>query len=472
MTITELIASYKRDIEIERRALRVILDRAKAEGRDMLTDTEKNACEIGTANLEDLRSKLERAEVIEREEADYEAHKHERYPTKAGLLRSDGTQVMHVGEEPHTYSRANDPEGQGRQFMLDVARGSLFGESAAQARLQRHQHEMRIDLGSRGGMEYRTDSYADSSDFPGLVIPQYLTDMFQPLAQNARPLADHMKPHQLPSEGLSVEVATGATGVSVVVNPGELGVPTPVGNFTVAPLTLAVNTVQTYATVSRQAIERGRTENVLMENMNGEMAAALDNMLLYQTTNGLHTVAVRNEFDDGSPTFAAMYPKIVAAISKAAGVAKNQAGELFVIAHPRRLFWAESEMSDTWPMVSQAGIPGLAGAAAGRMDYPGMSIQLPCGVMMYGDYNVATAGLDGDNPPDGGTEDIIYVVSRNQSVLLEEPNRVRYLRAEQPASPQLGVLFVMYEYAAFSHAMIANVHQKVDGTSTVAPSGF
>lgn len=375
----------------------------------------------------------------------------------------------HVTSEEHVYSRGNDPNGQ--KFLLDVARGTLFGEASAQARLQRHQHEARVDMHGSGQMEYRTDSYADSSDFPGLVVPQYLTSLFQPMAANARPLADAMRHETLSSEGLHVELATGATGVSVVVNPGELVTPTPVGNFDVAPLELDVNTIQTYATVSRQAIERGRTESALLQNMHSAMAAKLDDMLLYQTTNGLHTVATRVEWDDATPTGSLLYPKLIALVSKVEGVAKDQSGQIFLVAHPRRMRWLMSEMTDTWPLIGQPNIRPMAGGEANGGVYPNLRMTLPCGTEMIGDFNISILGLDGDNPPDGGTihttgEDSIFAVAKNQSILFEETNQVKYIRAEQPAAPQLGILYVLYQYAAFTHAMLSGVHFKLDGTGT------
>lgn len=319
-TIAELVSGIEDEIITNKEHQdRLANELATAEKNDPRYVAMFRDLEHARAAQRRLNAKLANARQIEKEEAETDAKSREVH-VNPGLPQAHFTregkpaydQVARIGEEPHTYSRDRDPQGQGRQFMLDVARGTLFGEAEAQQRLQRHQHEMRVDRHGSGAMEYRTDSYADTSDFPGLIIPEYLTNLYQPLAANARPLANAMRHERLGSEGMHVELATGATGVSVVVNPGELSTPTPVGNFSVAPLELDVNTIQTYATVSRQAIERGRTENVLLQNMYSAMAAALDNELLYQTTNGLHTVATRVEWDEVSPTGAKLYPKLIA----------------------------------------------------------------------------------------------------------------------------------------------------------------
>ena len=111
------------------------------------------------------------------------------------------------------------------------------------------------------------------------------------------------------------------------------------------------------------------------------------------------------------------------------------------------------------------GAPGTAG-------YPQMEMVLPCGLRCIADYNVPILGLNGDDPADGGTQDIIYVTSTRQNLLFEAPNRDVLIRAEAPAANQLGVLFVLYQYAAYTHAQIANAHAKVDGTGTIAPTDF
>ena len=253
MKIQEVIASHEANIKRDRAEIERILNRAQAAGLKDLSEVDSRRIDMLFANIDTAKEAIAQANAIVAEEAGYSARSAERFDPMTGKRIESGRTAghefrAHVTSEEHVYSRGNDPNGQ--KFLLDVARGTLFGEASAQARLQRHQHEARVDMHGSGQMEYRTDSYADSSDFPGLVVPQYLTSLFQPMAANARPLADAMRHETLSSEGLHVELATGATGVSVVVNPGELVTPTPVGNFDVAPLELDVNTIQTYATVT------------------------------------------------------------------------------------------------------------------------------------------------------------------------------------------------------------------------------
>ena len=73
----------------------------------------------------------------------------------------------------------------------------------------------------------------------------------------------------------------------------------------------------------------------------------------------------------------------------------------------------------------------------------------------------------------GGTQDILYVVSDSECILLESPQRETFIRAEAPAANQLGVMLVCYSYfaATFSRYAATSV-QRINGTGTVPPAGF
>ena len=75
-------------------------------------------------------------------------------------------------------------------------------------------------------------------------------------------------------------------------------------------------------------------------------------------------------------------------------------------------------------------------------------------------------GLDGDDPADGGDEDIVYVYSRAQFKVFEPANREILIRAQAPTANMLGIMYVVYEPFAYYGQGIDGAMAKVDGTGT------
>ena len=374
--------------------------------------------------VERTQVKLAAAKAAKAEDDEWDAHKDERTPT--GTKRSDGSFTMSVGNEPHTYARETDPTG--NKFLTDVGK-SFFGNPESQARLARHMQEMRVDR--IAGMQERGAGDANTSDFPGLLVPPYLVDRMLGVPSNGRVLADHMTHVDLPAEGMEIELPVGNTATLAAIQSPELTAVTG-SQYDTVMKSIPVRTAEAWQLVSRQAIERGRVvEQVLMADLRDQMDALIDNTVLNTATVGLSAVAFRTEFDDAGPTAAKLYPYLLKGLSKTASVAKNKMGEVFGLAHPRRLYWLQSEMTSTWPLIAQPGVPAMAsGVANDGVNYQN-SVKLPNGTYIYGDYNVVTAALDGSDT--GGTEDVIYVVSKNQALLFEAPGRQVMIRAEAPA---------------------------------------
>ena len=471
MKITDLITAYEAEIAKAKAEAKKILDDAKFEQRSNLTIIESKRADELMTTAERTQVKLAEAKAIAAEEAEWNSRKHERYDARTGERLPDDSshagsgpvQRMHVTSEAHTYAREIDPTG--NKFLTDVGK-SYLGNPESQARLARHMQEMRVD----NGMEYRGAGDANTSDFPGLLVPPYLVDRMLGVPSNGRVLADHMTHVDLSPEGMEIELPVGNTATLAAIQSPELTAVTG-SQYDTVMKTIPVRTAEAWQLVSRQAIERGRVvESVLLADLRDQMDALIDNTCLNTATVGLSAVAFRTEFDDAGPTAAKLYPYLLKGLSKTASIARNKMGEVFGIAHPRRLYWLQSEMTSTWPLIAQPGVPAMAsGVANDGVNYQN-SVKLPNGTYIYGDYNCVTAALDGADV--GGTEDVIYVVSKNQALLFEAPGRQVMIRAEAPAANQLGVMFVLYEYFGFYFQQLANVHGRIDGTGTVAPSGF
>jgi hypothetical protein len=233
--------------------------------------------------------------------------------------------------------------------------------------------------------------------------------------------------------------------------------------------TLLTENVQTAAgqqTLSRQAIERGTgVESVVLDDLFRRYATTKDSTLINQAVTGLDALAdLTNAYVDASPTAAELWPKLLGA---AAGVETNLLGlgsAKVAVMHPRRWYWLQSQLTTSFPFISQPGISGnSSGTSNGEQYGRGFRGFLPSGLAVVTDANVpVTKG--------GGTEDRIYVVDTDECHLWSDPNAPVFLRAEQAAAASLGVLLVMYGYFAYSLRRFSNAVQAISGTGMTAPT--
>lgn len=385
-------------------------------------------------------------------------------PAPAQLPGADRT--LRVGQEPRTYNRGNDRNG--RLFLRDVGRVFLHGGVAGEAseRLQRHMAEERVEraewFGTERGQEARA---AGTGAFAGLVVPQYLTDLYAPKARAMRPFADACNRHDLPEGGMTLNLSTITTGTAAALQASEN---TAVQNTDIDDTLLAIS-VQTNAgqqTLSRQAVERGTgTEDVTVQDLYRAYASELDRLLINQASTGLAAAATTITYTDASPTGPEMYAQVVAGLSGVEGVMLNMAsGDNIAVMHSRRWYKLQSSLSATFPLIAQ---PGIVAQMAGQnfAETYGMGVRgiLPNGTPVIVSNNIVT------NLGAGTNQDEIYVADRQECHLWEDPQAPVFIRAEQPALASLGVLFVLYGYFAYTFSRYAGQAQKITGTGLVAP---
>ncbi len=219
-------------------------------------------------------------------------------------------------------------------------------------------------------------------------------------------------------------------------------------------------------TLSRQAIERGTgVEDVTMGDLFRRYATEKDRLLINKATVGLAAVATATTYTDASPTAAELYPKIHAA---AAGVEANLLGfgqPTHVVMHSRRWYWLQSQLSSSWPLFTQPGIPTQAGGTNNATAYgSGGRGTLPNGMTAVVDNNIAI------NSGAGTNEDTMFVVPADECHLWEDPNAPVFIRAEQAKAASLGVLLVVYGYFAFSFRRFSGAIQSISGTGLVTPT--
>lgn len=367
------------------------------------------------------------------------------------------TGAAKVTREARTYNPGVDRNG--AQFLRDVALRH-YNDFDATERLARHMAEERVERGA--AIESRA---AGTSAFAGLVVPQYLIDLVAPAAAAARPLADICNIHQLPAAGMTVNISRITTATSAAAQTENSSVSET--NIDDTLLTESIFTVAGQQTLSRQAIERGTgTEDVTLNDLVRRYHTALDSKLINDATTGLTNVAQAVTYTDASPTAAELYPKVLQGQSQLEAVMLDQGvGDLYAVMHSRRWAWMQSQVGTSWPFIGQPGYPVQAGGANFATGYAqGVRGVLPNGIKVVVDNNIAT------NLGAGTNEDEIYIVNAAELHLWEDPMAPMYIRTEATAAASLGVLMVVYGYAAYSFRRYTNGHQKVSGTGLVTPT--
>jgi len=464
-----------------------ILKSAQDEGRATLTadDNAKIAAarqrrNQANADIDGAKQKIAALADIDADEADYQARAAQQVP--AGRPIGDGNQlavppapgnpraadlpaydgVARIGEEPRTYSRQTDPYG--RQFLMDVARGFSHNDPNSQSRLARHMTEEKIER-LAGGQLQRAAGDANTGAFAGLTVPQYLTDMYAPAIAGLRPFADICNGHPLPPNGMALDISRITTATSAALQANELDTASAT-SIDDTLLTIPVQTIAGQQRMSRQAIDRGTgTEDVTVQDLFSRYATTLDATLITQASTGLSAIAQNVAYADATPTAAELYPKILNAAANVEAALLGFGSPSHAVMHSRRWYWLASQLGTTWPLINA----GPWGVQAGGVLNPNSSYasgsrgQLPVGLDVIVDNNISTA-------LGAGTEDEIYVVPQRECHLWEEPNAPLYIRAEQPAAANLGVLLVVYGYVAYTMGRYTNGMGKISGTGLIAPT--
>ncbi|MFD5057426.1 hypothetical protein [Streptomyces sp. NPDC058394] len=364
--------------------------------------------------------------------------------------------VARVGSEARTYRP--DQDRRGRQFEQDVA-AAFLGDYDARDRLSQHMREERVE---RPEVVERA---AGTGAFTGLVVPQYLTDLYAPAAAARRPFADSCRPHDLPPQGMTVNISRITTATSTALQASEnTNVSETDIDDTLLPVSVQTNAGQ--QTLSRQAIERGAgVEPVVLDDLFRRYATTLDSTLLNQATNGLSNVATAVAYTSGTPTGVGLYPKVLEGLSGVEAALLDMAtGDNIAVMHSRRWYWLQNALGSTWPLITQPGIVAQTLGANYATTYgSGVRGVLPNGTPVIVDNNIAT------NLGAGTNEDEIYLVDRQECHLWEDPNAPMYIRAEQAKLASLGVLMVVYGYFAYTHARYPQA-RKIGGTGLVTPA--
>ena len=414
------------------------LNRAAEENRD-ITDVE-------TANVAALAKEIEKLDERIAQIADIETRK----AAAAELARKvDGSKVetreaapARVTREARTYS----PESS-NSFIRDAFAAQILGDFDARERLARHQQEEKIEKRDVG-----------TSQFAGLVVPQFLTDLAAPFARAGRPTADRCRQHVLPANGMTLSISKITTG-SAVASQTE-GSAVQETDMDDTKLDLSVVTIAGQQNVSRQALERGTGIDALVM---ADLTAAYHTLINQNVVAEAVTSAGESvTYTDASPTVAELYPKLLDAVQKIQ--TSFYAGPNVIICHPRRLAWILAATDSTGRPLA---VPTLNG--------PTNSIATGSGSVQYGNSGYSIAGLpvisDATVTTTNNTDqDVILVGNLQELHLWESPNAPFMLRFEQPKSAELEVKVIVYGYAAYTANRYPKAWAKITGTGLAAPT--
>lgn len=470
-TIDELIASIEVELEAAHKRrdkaiaeAKAILSLASQEGRANLSAEEDErvaqlfvARDGAKADADGIRQKLANANKIKAEELENHRAAQQSTPTPSATRVPAYDQVARVGAEERTYHKGNDRRGAG--FIRDLTRQFLYADVQASTRLARHMAEERVERAQYLERAVGTGAFA------GLTVPQYLTDMYAPATAALRPFADICNKHDLPSSGMTVNISRITTATGVALQSAE-NAAVQETNIDDTLLTENVQTAAGQQTISRQAIDRGTgVEDVVMDDLFRRYATALNSTLINQATSGLAAVSQAVTYDDASPTGVEAYPKILQGAANAEAALLGFAQPDAVVMHSRRWYWLQSQMTSTWPLFGQPGISGqTAGTNFAERYGRGARGVLPNGLVAIVDNSVAT------NLGAGTNQDEAYVVATDECHLWEDPAAPVFIRAEQAAAANLGVLLVLYGYFAYSFRRYSNAFSRITGTGFVTPT--
>ena len=403
----------------------------------------REARDAAVAEIAELEPRIAELEADEtaRAQAEQLAERFGPAPTPAGT-------VVTVGQEERTY-RPDQPH----QFINDAYRSQFAGDVEAGERVARARAEAIAEARDVG-----------TGAFGALVVPQYLTDMFAPIARAGRPMANAVGSLSLPGSGMTLNVPRGTTGTGTDLQSAE-NAALDETNFDETTLQVSVRTIGGQQDVSRQALERGEmVDQIVFADLAGAYAANVDSHLISHASDGILNTAGINPvtYTDASPTIAELYPKIADAIQQVNSTRFLPPTAIFM--HPRRWGWFTAAVDgQNRPLVVPTAPQNPVGV--GQAAEYGQVVGTLHGLPVITDANIPTDLGAGTN------EDRIIVARASDSLLWENGDgSPRELRFEQTLGGNLTVKLVAYNYIAATAGRYPTAVAVISGTGLVTPT--
>lgn len=452
MTMLERLRARLAEIDQRREAL---VSGAETETRDMSGEEWTEFRSLGTER-DETTTRIGELEAEEQRRAEGDANR-----------RDTGGRGARVTDEPELYN-----PGAEHGFLSDLFRSQEMGDWHAQQRLQRHgtaEAERRQREGQQQSRAVGTGNLA------GLSPPQYLVDLYAPLAREGRVLADLATGMQLPANGMTLVIPRQTTGTTVApqVNENTALVEQDIDNV---DLVIPVRTIGGGTTVSRQSLERNDAgvDQLVFSDLVAEYSLEINEQVAVGTeTLGtmkglLYSGSSVSKFTytSASPSPVEYWRKLAGAIATHRRARKLPAD--VIVMTPERWAWLSTGVDENGrPLVvpsaqnPQNSIATSEGGLANLRGYVGTVHSLPVHVDPTLPINRGA----------GTNQDATILGRRGDWHLWEEGDGTpRQLRFEQPKGRQLSVELFIYGYAAFTAERYPAGTTVIDGTGLVQPT--
>jgi len=421
------------------------LTRAVTEDRDI--------SEIELANIQALKLEVEKLDERINQIAEIEL----RNSANAEIAAKVDSQVetRNIGGARVTSEEATYHNRSKNDFLADAIAAEFGGSYEARDRIARYQREV---------LETRDSG---TSNFAGLVVPQYLVDSFATLRRAGRPVLDISVNSALPAQGMTLNIGRLTTGVTSYVQASENTAPTESSPDDTL-LTINVNTVASMFDLSKQAVLRGTgIETQLLGDAVRSYQTKVDALAINGSgssgehrgilnTSGINAVT----YTDASPTYAEFFPKLVQAITD---ISTNFFGSAtHIVMHPSLAgcILRALDGSNRPQFTSNLGNPQNA---AGTFQRPGYDLG---GFQILGIPVV----LDANMPVNLGTgtnETAVIVGNFDESYVFEDNSGTPlYVRFEQPDG-NIAIRTVVFGFSAYTAGKYPSAFSAITGTGLI-----
>lgn len=427
-------------------------------GDDADVDELRSAFDTAAAAFDEQAAEVQRCKTNLQD-----AERRQRVVDENPVVRDATPGDTRVVAEPEIYTR----EPGSPSFFSDAYRFRTFADPESRERLERHGRHVAAQLRA-AGLQFRD---VGTSAFAGLTVPQYLIDLYAPMARAGSPTINILRKEPLPASGMVISISRATTGTAVAAQATE-NAAVQETNFDDTKLDVDVRTYAGQQDVSRQALERSEmVDAVIFGDLISDYWTKLDDAVLNADgTSGTHLgfrstgSIIAKAYTDASPTVAEFYSAMADAIQQ---VNSNRyAPASAIVMHPRRWGWLTAA-GDTAgrPIVlaRDAGPqnPLAIGEAAAYGNFVGTLHGLP----VVTDANLPT------NLGAGTNEDLVLILRTADHILWwEGDGSPRQLRFEETLGGNLTVKLVVYGYTAFTAGRYPKAVATVGGTGLVTPT--
>ena len=421
------------------------LTRAVTEDRDI--------SEIELANIQALKLEVEKLDERINQIAEIEL----RNSANAEIAAKVDSQVetRNVGGARVTSEEATYHNRSKNDFLADAIAAEFGGSYQARDRIARYQREV---------LETRDSG---TSNFAGLVVPQYLVDSFATLRRAGRPTLDISVNSALPAQGMTLNIGRLTTGVTSYVQASENSAPTE-STPDDTLLTINVNTVASMFDLSKQAVLRGTgIETQLLGDAVRSYQTKVDALAINGSGSSGEHLGILNTtginavtYTDASPTYAEFFPKLVQAITD---VSTNFfGGATHIVMHPSLAgcLLRALDGSSRPQFTSNLGNPQNAAGTFQRPSYDLGGFQI-LGIPVVLDANVPT------NLGAGTNQTAVIVGNFDESYIFEDNSGTPlYVRFEQPDG-NIAIRTVVFGFSAFTAGKYPAAFSAITGTGLI-----